>query len=455
LERGRWKPALFFCARPLHRLVETLKCLTDAAATVLTFVPKVVLWLQSETSMKQTWRWFGPADLASIDDMLQAGVEGVVSALHHVPNGAVWSSEEIAKRQQQIRTRKDGSPSGIEWDVIESLPVSEDIKKQKNDWRQHIANYKVSLENVARAGLEVVCYNFMPVLDWTRTELRYTVASGGTAMRFDINDFAVFDIHILKRKGAAGDFAEDVRAEAARRFQGLSDEQRKVLARNVTMGLPGSTEHLTIPEVQAHLDEYGNISPDQLRKHFVDFLSEVVPVAEKLGLRMCCHPDDPPFPLLGLPRVMSTEADYAYMTGAVNSPANGITLCSGSLGARPDNDLPGMMRRMGDKVHFLHLRNVKRDNDAIAGSFFEAEHLGGDTDMVALIAAVVAEERKRKAAGRADWQIPMRPDHGQDILDDLGRRSQPGYPTIGRLKGLAELRGIMTALEHAEFGMRP
>jgi len=405
--------------------------------------------------MKQTWRWFGPADLASIDDMLQAGVEGVVSALHHVPNGAVWSSEEIAKRQQQIRTRKDGSPSGIEWDVIESLPVSEDIKKQKNDWRQHIANYKVSLENVARAGLEVVCYNFMPVLDWTRTELRYTVASGGTAMRFDINDFAVFDIHILKRKGAGGDFAEDVRAEAARRFQGLSDEQRKVLARNVTMGLPGSTEHLTIPEVQAHLDEYGNISPDQLRKHFVDFLSEVVPVAEKLGLRMCCHPDDPPFPLLGLPRVMSTEADYAYMTGAVNSPANGITLCSGSLGARPDNDLPGMMRRMGDKVHFLHLRNVKRDNDAIAGSFFEAEHLGGDTDMVALIAAVVAEERKRKAAGRADWQIPMRPDHGQDILDDLGRRSQPGYPTIGRLKGLAELRGIMTALEHAEFGMRP
>ena len=405
--------------------------------------------------MRQTWRWFGPADICSVDDMLMSGVEGVVSALHHVPNGTVWSPEEIAKRQQQIATRKDGSPSGIEWEVIESLPVSEEIKKKKNDWRQHIDNYKVSLENVARAGLEVVCYNFMPVLDWTRTELRYTVASGGTAMRFDINDFAVFDIHILQRKRAAEDFAEDVRTEAARRFQGLSDEQRKVLARNVTMGLPGSTEHLTIPEVQAHLDEYGAISPDQLRKHFVDFLSEVIPVAEKLGLRMCCHPDDPPFPLLGLPRVMSTEADYAYMTNAVSSPANGITLCSGSLGARPDNDLPGMMRRMGDKVHFLHLRNVKKDtNDALAGSFFEAEHLGGDTDMVALIAAIVAEERKRKAAGRADWQIPMRPDHGQDILDDLGRRSQPGYPTIGRLKGLAELRGIMTALEHAEFGLR-
>jgi mannonate dehydratase len=404
--------------------------------------------------MRQTWRWFGPADICSVDDMLMSGVEGVVSALHHVPNGTVWSSEEIAKRQQQIATRKDGSASGIAWEVIESLPVSEDIKKQKNDWRQHIESYKISLENVARAGLEIVCYNFMPVLDWTRTELRYRVASGGTAMRFDINDFAVFDIHILRRKGAAEDFAEDVRTEAARRFQGLNDEQRKVLARNVTMGLPGSTESLTIPEVQAHLDEYGQISPDQLRKHFVDFLSEVVPIAEKLGLRMCCHPDDPPFPLLGLPRVMSTEADYVYMTSAVDSPANGITLCSGSLGARPDNDLPGMMQRLGDKVHFLHLRNVKKDRDAIAGSFFEAEHLGGDTDMVALIAAIVAEERKRKAAGRRDHQIPMRPDHGQDILDDLGRRSQPGYPTIGRMKGLAELRGIMRALEHAEFGLR-
>ncbi len=404
--------------------------------------------------MRQTWRWFGPADICSIDDMLMSGVEGVVSALHHVPNGMVWSPEEIAKRQQQIATRKDGSPSGIAWEVIESLPVSEDIKKQKNDWRQHIENYKLSMENVARAGLEIVCYNFMPVLDWTRTELRYRVASGGTAMRFDINDFAVFDIHILQRKGAAEDFSEAVRAEAARRFQGLNDEQRKVLARNVTMGLPGSTESLTIAEVQAHLDEYGQISADQLRQHFVDFLGEIIPVAEKLGLRFCCHPDDPPFPLLGLPRVMSTEADYSYMTSAVDSPANGITLCSGSLGARPDNDLPGMMQRMGDKVHFLHLRNVKKDSNAPVGSFFEAEHLGGDTDMVALIAAIIAEERRRKAVGRSDHQIPMRPDHGQDILDDLGRRSQPGYPTIGRMKGLAELRGIMRALEHHEFGLR-
>jgi mannonate dehydratase len=404
--------------------------------------------------MRQTWRWFGPPDVASIDDIVQAGAEGVVTALHHVPNGAVWSAEEVAKRQQQVQLRRDGEPSGIAWEVIESLPVSEDIKKQKGDWREHIANYKASLETVARAGLEVICYNFMPVLDWTRTDLRHLLASGGTAMRFDINDFAVFDIHILGRRGAREDYADAVCDEAARRFQGMPDTQRRQLARNVTMGLPGSTESLTLEQVQAHLDEYGQISPDQLRRHFVDFLGEVVPVAERLGLRLCCHPDDPPFPLLGLPRVMSTEADYTYMLRAVDSPAHGMTLCSGSLGARPDNDLPGMMRRLGERVHFLHLRNVRRDTADVVGSFYEAEHLGGDTDMVALIAAVIAEERRRKAAGRADHQIPMRPDHGQDIVDDLKRQSQPGYPTIGRLKGLAELRGVMRALEHAEYGLK-
>ncbi len=404
--------------------------------------------------MKQTWRWFGPPDIASIDDIVQAGAEGVVTALHHIPNGAVWTPEEIDKRQQQVRVRKDGEPSGIEWDVIESLPVSEDIKKQKGEWRGHIANYKTSLENVARAGIEVICYNFMPVLDWTRTELRHRLPNGGTAMRFDINDFAVFDIHILARPRAAADYLEPVRDEAARRFRAMDDSRRRELTGNVIKGLPGSTGGFTLAQVQAHLDEYGNISPDQLRMHFVDFLSEVVPVAEKLGLRMCCHPDDPPFALLGLPRVMSTAADYAHILGAVDSPANGMTLCSGSLGARPDNDLPVMMRQFGDKVHFLHLRNVKRDGLDVVGSFHEAEHLGGDTDMVALIAAIVAEERRRKAAGRADHRIPMRPDHGQHIVDDLRRESQPGYPTIGRLKGLAELRGVMRALEHAEFGLK-
>ena len=403
--------------------------------------------------MRQTWRWFGPKDLTSIDDITQVGAVGVVSALHHVPNGVVWTPGEIAKRHQEIATRKDGTASGLTWDVVESLPVSEDIKKQKGDWREHIANYKVSMKHLADSGIETICYNFMPVLDWTRTDLRWTVAHGGSCMRFDINDFAAFDIHILQRPGAAADFTNAIADEAGRRFETMDEDDKKQLARNVTMGLPGSTESMTLTDVQAHLDEYGAISREQLRAHFIDFLEEVVPTAEDLGLRLCCHPDDPPFALLGLPRIMSTEEDYKLILDAVDSPASGMTFCTGSLGARLDNDLPGMVERFGPKIHFLHLRNVKRDNDDIAGSFYEAEHLGGDTDMVAVIAAVIREERRRKAEGRKDWQIPMRPDHGQDILDDLGRRSQPGYPTIGRMKGLAELRGVMTALEHAEWGL--
>ena len=403
--------------------------------------------------MRQTWRWFGPKDLCSIDDITQVGAEGVVSALHHVPNGVVWTPEEIEKRHREIQTRKDGTPSGLTWDVVESLPVSEDIKKQKNAWREHIENYKISMKNLAASGIEVICYNFMPVLDWTRTDLRWTVPNGGSCMRFDINDFAAFDIHVLERQGAAADYTNAIADEAERRFSAMDDGARRQLARNVTMGLPGSTESMTLEDVRAHLAEYGAITRERLRANFVDFLEAVVPTAEDLGLRLCCHPDDPPFALLGLPRVMSTEADYTYILDAVDSPANGMTLCSGSLGARPDNDLPGMMERLGDKVHFLHLRNVKRDTDAVVGSFYEAEHLAGDTDMVALIGAIVKEEKRRRAAGRRDWQIPMRPDHGQDILDDLGRRSQPGYPTIGRMKGLAELRGVMMALEHAEYGV--
>ncbi len=403
--------------------------------------------------MRQTWRWFGPKDLTSIDDITQAGAVGVVSALHHVPNGQVWAPDEIAKRHAEIGTRKDGSASGLTWDVVESLPVSEDMKKQKGDWREHIANYKVSMKHLADSGIETICYNFMPVLDWTRTDLRWTLAHGGSCMRFDINDFAAFDIHILKRPGAPADFTNAIADGAARRFEAMGEDDKKQLARNVTMGLPGSTESMSLTDVQAHLDEYGAISREQLRKHFIDFLEEVVPVAEDLGLRLCCHPDDPPFALLGLPRIMSTEEDYRVILDAVDSPASGMTFCTGSLGARPDNDLPGIVERFGPKIHFLHLRNVKRDNDDIAGSFYEAEHLGGDTDMVAVIAAIIREERRRKAEGRKDWEIPMRPDHGQDIMDDLGRRSQPGYPTIGRMKGLAELRGVMTALEHAQWGL--
>jgi mannonate dehydratase len=403
--------------------------------------------------MRQTWRWFGPKDAVSVDDMLQAGVQAAVSALHHVPTGAVWTPEEITKRQAEIGRRGDGSPSGIGWEVVESLPVSEDIKKQHGEWRAHLDAYRQSLRNIAAAGIEVVCYNFMPVLDWTRTDLAFRVAHGGTCMRFDLADFAAFDLHILARPGAADDYPEAVREQAQRRFAEMDEPTRKKLAGNIAFGLPGAAESLTMDDLRAHLNEYGPISAGTLRSHFVAFLEEVVPTAEDVGIRLCCHPDDPPFPLLGLPRIMSTEADYEAVMRAVDSPANGITLCSGSLGARPDNDLPGMMRRLGDRVHFLHLRNVKRETAELRGSFHEAEHLGGDTDMVALIAAIVAEERRRADAGRADAVIPMRPDHGQDILDDLKRRAQPGYPSIGRLKGLAELRGVMTALTHPELGL--
>jgi mannonate dehydratase len=396
--------------------------------------------------MKQTWRWFGPNDLVSIDDVRQAGAEGIVSALHHVATGAVWTPEEIAKRQAMIGRMKDGRPSKLTWDVVESLPVSEDIKKQKGAWREHFANYRQSLKNLAEAGIEVICYNFMPVLDWTRTDLAWRLPSGATCMRFDLTDFAVFDLHVLKRAGAEEDYDEALREAAARRLKEMTPEALEQLARNVVFGLPGAAEQFTLEDVRAHLAEYAEMGEDRLRQHLVDFLAEVVPTAEELGLRLCCHPDDPPFPLLGLPRIMSTEAQYEKVMWAVDSPANGITLCSGSLGARPDNDLPGMMQRLGDRVHFLHLRNVTRESEGIRGSFHEAEHLGGGTDMVALIEAALREEARRKAAGRADWSIPFRPDHGQDILDDLGRKAQPGYPSIGRLKGLAELRGVIAAL---------
>lgn len=398
--------------------------------------------------MRHTWRWFGPQDRVSIDDMLQAGVQGVVTALHHLPTGAVWTPDEIARRQRDLATMTDGAPSGLRWEVVESLPVGEAIKTQAGDWRVHVENWIASMRNLHAAGIRVICYNFMPVLDWTRTDLSWRRPSGARCMRFDHTDFAAFDIHILQRPGAGHDFPDEVREEAARRFAAMDDAAREALAGNVVFGLPGAAEHFTLDDVRALLDSYRPVTDAVLRGHFHDFLEQVVPVAQDLGMRLCCHPDDPPFPLLGLPRIMSTEADYAERMAAVDLPANGITLCSGSLGARPDNDLPGMMDRLGDRVHFLHLRNVRRDGDAIAGSFFEDEHLAGQTDMVALIAAILREENRRRAAGREDWTIPMRPDHGQDILDDIGRGGQPGYPAIGRLKGLAELRGVETALSH-------
>lgn len=399
--------------------------------------------------MKHTWRWFGPNDLVSIDDVVQAGASGIVSALHHIANGEVWSSEQIAQRQKEIATRRDGKPSGLTWDVVESVPVSEEIKKQDGDWRQHIENYKLTLDNLKAAGIDVVCYNFMPIIDWTRTDLRWQRPHGGTCMRFDVAEFAVFDIHLLKRPNAEADYSEQIREAAARRLSQMSEDERVHLQSSIVCGLPGANQTLSTDDVLQLLSQYDAIDADRLRRHHHEFLEMVAPHAEELGMRLCCHPDDPPFSLLGLPRVVSTEADYRAMLDAVDLHANGVTLCSGSLGARADNDLPGMMQRLGSRVHFLHLRNVSRDSDELPCSFFEDEHLAGSTDMVALIDAALAEEARRREVGQSDWQIPMRPDHGQDILDDLGRRTQPGYPSIGRLKGLAELRGVELALSHS------
>jgi len=396
--------------------------------------------------MKETWRWFGPADVVGISDIEQAGATGVVSALHHIPNGDVWTPDEISQRHLQIATRQDGTASGLTWDVVESLPVSEDIKKQDGDWREHIANYKTSLENLAASGLRVVCYNFMPVLDWTRTDLEWRLPNRSTCMRFDWIDFAVFDLFLLERPGAEQDFDDATKAAAAQRYAEMSADDRKALISNVTQGLPGANQELSFDEFGALLASYDGIDEAQLRSNLHVFLAEIIPVAERLGIRMCCHPDDPPFPLLGLPRIMSTEADYTDLINAVDSPSNGITLCSGSLGVDPDNDLPGMMKRLGHRVHFLHLRNVRREDDRFPGSFHEAAHLEGSTDMVALIDAVLGEENLRKSQGREDWNIPMRPDHGHQIADDFNRAVQPGYPLIGRLRGLAELRGIVAAL---------
>lgn len=398
--------------------------------------------------MRHTWRWFGPVDKVTVQDAAQAGAEGIVSALHHIPTGAEWPVEEIARRHEEIRA------GGLVWDVVESVPVSEAVKTQTGDWRAHIANWQETLRRLSASGIRTVCYNFMPVLDWTRTDLRWQTRHGARAMRFELVDFIAFDVHILKRPGAAADYSEALLDEAARRFSVMSDTTITSLGRNVGAGLPGSADGYTLDQLREKLLTYQGITARKLQTNLVDFLSEVVPVAEKVGINICAHPDDPPWPLLGLPRILSTEADYAYILDTVYSRANGVTLCSGSLGARADNDLPAIAERFASRIHFVHLRNVTRDEDVTPCSFYEDEHLEGGTDMVAVIAALLREEKRRRDEGREDHRIPMRPDHGQEILDDLHRGAQPGYPAIGRLKGLAELRGIERALSHADFGLR-
>ena len=398
--------------------------------------------------MKQTWRWFGPHDAVTTDDMLQSGVEGVVTALHHIPPGAVWSASEIETRQKAIATRVDGTPSSLTWDVVESLPVSEAIKTQSADMAAHLDAYRISLHNIAACGIEVICYNFMPVLDWTRTDLRRPMPHGGNAMSFDLIDFAAFDLGILGRDGAAEDYSETLVHAAHDRLSGMDDAARRALTDNIVAGLPGANDAWTLDEVRRHLATYADIDAGRLRANLIDFLAEVAPLAQELGLRLCCHPDDPPFPLLGLPRVMSTQSDYAQVTQAVDLAANGVTFCTGSLGVDPDFDPVAFIEALGPRIHFAHLRNTIRDgiSDERRCSFHEALHLEGDTDMVATLRSLLAEESRRRDAGRNDHSIPMRPDHGQQILSDLTRDSAPGYPLIGRMRGLAELRGIIAAL---------
>lgn len=397
--------------------------------------------------MRHTWRWFGPIDKVSVRDAAQAGAEGIVSALHHIATGEVWPEDEIAKRHHAIRA------GGLVWDVVESIPVSEDIKTQTGDSKRHIANWQETLRRLSASGIRTVCYNFMPILDWTRTDLRWETGHGAKAMRFDLVDFAAFDIHILKRPEAAADYPDWLTDEAARRFFGMEDAKITALGKNIGAGLPGSADGYSLEQLLEKLRSYQGVNRERLQQNLVDFLSEVAPVAQQVGINICAHGDDPPWSLLGLPRILSTEADYAHMLDAVDIRANGVTLCTGSLGARPDNDLPFLAKRFADRIHFVHLRNVTRDTDTVPCSFFEDEHLEGGTDMVAVIAELLTEEARRRKEGRDDHQIPMRPDHGQEILDDLTRGAQPGYPAIGRLKGLAELRGIERALSHAQYGL--
>lgn len=392
--------------------------------------------------MRQTWRWFGPKDPMTLNEIRQTGATEVVTALHGIAAGEVWHLPDILARKSLIC----GEKTGLDWKVVESLPVSEDIKLRSGDWKAHQDNYATSLRNLAEAGIDTVCYNFMPVLDWTRTALAHPLANGATCMRFDHVDFVVFDVHVLKRKAAEQEYGDTLLQDARRRHAEMAPADMEALSSNILCGLPGAVDGLSLAQLHALLEQYKDVDGPALRANLIAFLTEIAPVAQDLGVRLCCHPDDPPMPLLGLPRIMSTERDFQTIMDAVDIEANGITLCSGSLGARADNDLVAMMERLGDRVHFLHLRNVRLETRGADRSFHEADHLGGQVDMVGLVAAVLDQEARRKQSGRADWNIPFRPDHGQNILDDHTRETQPGYPAIGRLKGLAELRGIIAAL---------
>ena len=390
--------------------------------------------------MKETWRWFGPQDPISLAQVKQAGATGIVTALHHMYRGEAWPLAEVMKRKAEIEA------AGLEWSVVESIPVHNSIKLRTGDFRFYVDAWKDSLRAVAQAGVKVVCYNFMPVVDWTRTDLKWALPSTGYALRFDAIDFAAYDIFILARKNAEAQY-DGRRVNAARtRFEDMPDARRMNLERTIIAGLPGAEASYTREEFRRQVSEYEGVTEEDLRANLLAFLREIAPVAAELGLRLCIHPDDPPWSLFGLPRVMSTAEDVRAIFGAADVAANGLTFCVGSFGARADNDLEAMVREFAPRIHFAHLRQVRRDED---GSFYEAEHLDGSSDMVGVVRALLEEEARRRREGRADAEIPMRPDHGHLLADDIDKKTNPGYSYVGRLKGLAELRGVARGLSYS------